>query len=236
MQRVLIDDRRSQQFVKYLQQFPFVITYNKKKNRLTIEDQDNEPILHFRLPITKMYNELENSLLDSEYENYVLVMIRAGIASVGLFENFENTDHKVFRAYMVRKKQGKSQIKHLKTKGKSRAGSRVRLSETLDFFNEINERLNRYFSDHRIDRIGLACSETLLPYLYSAKNIPPFEKKDPRLFKIPRHIQNPTFESLLETNNFLLQGELALTPRGIEIWNSFAQTDTEASMDLDNDW
>ncbi len=236
MQRVLIYDKRSQEFVKHLQQFPFIITFNKKKNRISLEEQNKEPILHLRLPLTKTYNELENSLLDSVYENYVLIMIRAGIASVGLFEHFENTDHKVFRAYMVRKKQGKSQIKHLKTKGKSRAGSRIRLSESLDFFNEINERLNRYFSDHRIDRIGIACSETLLPYLYSAKNIPPFEKKDPRLFKIPKHVQNPTFESLLDTNDFLLQGELLLTPRGIEIWSSFDQTDADAFHDLDDNW
>jgi hypothetical protein len=236
MEQRFIDDKRSQEFLNFLHQFPLKYSFNRKKHRLTIEDGANEPVLHFRLPITKIFNGLENSLLESEFENYVLVMIRAGIASVGLFENYQNTDHKVFRAYMVRKKQGKSQIKYLKTKGKSRAGSRVRLAETLEFFNEINERLNRYFTDHRIDRIGIACSETLLPYIFTAKTIPPFEKKDPRIFKIPKHIQNPTFESLLETNSFLLQGELLLSPKGLEIWNAFDQKDSLSSQPQDNDW
>ena len=49
---------------------------------------------------------------------------------------------------MVRKKRGVSQIKHLKTKGKSRAGSRVRLAETEEFFENINGRLQDYFEEH----------------------------------------------------------------------------------------
>jgi hypothetical protein len=222
--------------MKHISKFEVTITFNKRRNKLTIENKDKESILYFRLPLTKTFDDQTNSLVNSELENYVLIMIRAGIASVGLFEHFQNTDHRVFRAYMVRKKQGKSQIKYLKTKGKSRAGSRVRLAETLEFFNEINERLNRYFTDHRIDRIGIACSETLLPYIFTAKTIPPFEKKDPRIFKIPKHIQNPTFESLLETNSFLLQGELLVAPKGLDIWNSFDQTDSLSSHPQDNDW
>lgn len=83
--------------------------------------------------------------------HFALALIKAGQAAVGYFHQGELIDHRVFRAYMVRQKQGKSQIKHLKTKGKSRAGSRIRLSETERFFEEINERLTTYETDFPID-------------------------------------------------------------------------------------
>jgi hypothetical protein len=127
---------------------------------------------------------------------------------MGYFENGVNLDHKVFRAYMVRMKQGKSQIKYLKTKGKSRAGSRVRLAETVDFFENINERLQQYFAEHEIHRIAMACSKILLPYLFNSKVPPPFDKKDVRLFKIPKHIHTPIYEVMMDTHKFLLKGEL----------------------------
>ena len=50
--------------------------------------------------------------------------IRVGDAVVPYKVNFEGEElieHKVFKTYMVRKKQGKSQIKHLKSKGKSKS-------------------------------------------------------------------------------------------------------------------
>ena len=140
--------------------------------------------------------------------HYIILLIQSGSCAIGYFENGINLDHKVFRAYMVRKKQGTSQIKYLKTKGKSRAGSRVRLAETVEFFENINERLQEYFAQHRIDRIALSCSKTLLPYLFASKVPPPFEKRDPRIYKIPKHIHTPIYEVMLDTHKFLLKGEL----------------------------
>lgn len=127
---------------------------------------------------------------------------------MGYFEDGENLHHKVFRSYMVRKKQGKSQIKHLKTKGKSRAGSRVRLGETIEFFENINERLQVYFEEYEIHRIAISCSKILIPYLYNSKVATPFDKHDERLYKIPKHMHTPIYEVLLDANKFLQKGEL----------------------------
>ncbi|MBT0810234.1 hypothetical protein KIH41_02965 [Litoribacter ruber] len=178
----------------------------------------NETVLKFRPPIQLDLDHCGN-LKTTDIQNYVVLLIRSGIGSVGYFENGENIDHKVFRSYMVRKKQGKSQIKHLKTKGKSRAGSRIRLAETLEFFEEINERLQEYFSQYFINKIALSCSTTLIPYLFNGKTPTPFDKSDPRIITVPRHIQNPTYETLMNTSDFLKKGELRIGKEGMKLVN-----------------
>lgn len=182
--------------------------YDPERHRLLLMDENGRELVYFRLPITTSYLNAEGD----PKQHYVILLIQAGHCALGYFENGQCMNHKVYRSYMVRQKQGKSQIKYLKTKGKSRAGSRVRLGETAEFFDNINTRLQDYFEAHRIDRIALSCSKTLLPYLYTAAIPTPFNKRDPRLFKIPKHIHTPTYEVLLDANRFLLRGELiALT-------------------------
>ncbi|WP_242929186.1 hypothetical protein [Pontibacter vulgaris] len=181
--------------------------YDPEKHRLIIFDNTGNEQLYFRLPITLDYSGTSQHA-ESEKVNYVVLLIQSGSCAVGYFENGKNLNHKVFRSYMVRKKQGKSQIKYLKTKGKSRAGSRVRLGETVEFFENINGRLQEYFEDHEIHRIAISCSKTLIPYLFNSKVSTPFDKNDPRLFKIPKHIHTPVYEILLDANRFLLRGEL----------------------------
>lgn len=185
-----------------ISQGPQAWTYDQEKHRLVVADESGGEI-YFRLPIT-----LPPPGSPKEKMRYVLLLIQAGNCAMGYFEDGQNLDHKVFRAYMVRKKQGVSQVKYLKTKGKSRAGSRVRLGETEEFFENINERLQQYFAGHTIDRIALSCSKTLLPFLFSARVATPFDKRDPRLFKIPRHVHTPIYEVLLDTHKYLTKGEL----------------------------
>ncbi|GAB3647304.1 hypothetical protein GCM10028791_09020 [Echinicola sediminis] len=206
MEEKLISAPHCEKLLEKLRPFPYEQEHDQQKNTLTFFEQ-SEKILQIRLPIywNSPKDHHKNQL---EQTNYVLLMIRSGIASIGYFENGENMDHKVFRAYMVRKKQGKSQIKHLKTKGKSRAGSRVRLAETLEFFEAINDRLQDYFERFRVDKVGLSCATTLIPYLFGSKVETPFAKDDKRLFKIPKHVASPTYEALMETNDFMLQAEI----------------------------
>nr|WP_245189731.1 hypothetical protein [Lunatimonas salinarum] len=179
--------------------------YNAEKHQIRYELQDCT--LFLRLPLQVVYpiNPLTQSL---QVLNYVLVMVESGLAATGYFEDSETVHHKVFRAYMVRKKQGKSQLKHLKTKGKSRAGSRVRLAESLQFFSEINEQLTAYLANNRVDKIAVSLSKTLLPYFFGAKVPPPFDKSDPRIYEIPKHIPDCNYENLMQAHWFLRKGEL----------------------------
>lgn len=179
-------------------------TYDYKKHK--IELTDKEETLQLRLPITIPHpDDVEEH--DSATINYVILLVQSGSSALGYCEGEDMLDHKVFKSYMVRKKQGKSQIKYLKTKGKSKVGSRVRLGNTVSFFEDINERLHKYFEENTIDRIAMSCSKTLIPYLFNSKVECPFDKKDERIFKIPKHIHTPGYDTLLETHTFLQKAE-----------------------------
>ncbi|GEO06115.1 hypothetical protein AAE02nite_37790 [Adhaeribacter aerolatus] len=191
--------------VRQIQQSAHPWVYDQEKHRVIIQDQHQNDLVYFRLPITLPSPITAGA---ANQVNYIVLLIQSGSCAMGYFENGVNLHHKVFRAYMVRMKQGKSQIKHLKTKGKSRAGSRVRLGETLEFFENINERLQEYFAQHQIHRIALSCSKILIPYLFNAKIPTPFDKRDERIYKIPKHIHLPIYDVLLDTHKFLLKGEL----------------------------
>ncbi|WP_018478774.1 hypothetical protein [Pontibacter roseus] len=210
MNRFLPQDK-SAELLRVLQASSIQTSYDPEKHRLALLDDSGNEQVYFRLPIT-LPAPAPGLVAGATQVNYVVVLIQSGNCALGYFENGFNLDHKVFRSYMVRKKQGKSQIKYLKTKGKSRAGSRVRLGETLEFFENINGRLQEYFEEHEVHRIAISCSKTLLPYLYNSKVATPFHKHDPRLFRIPRHIHTPIYEVLLDTNRFLLRGELIYEP------------------------
>lgn len=184
--------------------------YDFQKHRITISENpagESKESLVFRMPLT-VPPPLQIDELNDRPVHFVMLLIQSGSAALGNFKGRETLDHKVIRAYMVRKKQGKSQIKYLKTKGKSRAGSRVRLAGTVEFFENINQRLQLYFADDSIDRVAISCSKTLIPYLFSAKVAPPFTKKDERLYKIPKHVHTPTFDVLMDVHKFLSSGEL----------------------------
>lgn len=226
---------KATELLRSLETSPVRSEYDMEKHRLTLLDESGNEVVIFRLPLTVSYP----GIAPEKPVHYVVLLIQSGNCALGYFENGRCLDHKVFRSYMVRKKQGKSQIKYLKTKGKSRAGSRVRLGETEEFFANINGRLQDYFQEHRIDRIAISCSKTLLPYLYTGSVPTPFDKRDPRLFKIPKHIHTPIYEVLLSANRFLQRGELiSLTESGFDavpLLADFLLHTFDADATLDDD-
>lgn len=193
--------------------------YDYEKHRIIVLDKTGTELIYFRLPLT--LPALNKAAVEEQSGvKYIMLLIQAGNCAMGYFEGGINMDHKVFRSYMVRKKQGKSQIKYLKTKGKSRAGSRVRLGETVEFFENINGRLQEYFENGRIDRIAISCSKTLIPFLFNAKVSTPFDKRDERIYKIPKHIHTPIYEVMMDAHKFLLKGELIYEESQQELVNT----------------
>ena len=185
--------------------------------------------IQFRLPITlpqpdEVISEFDE---DTAVINYIILLIQSGSGALAYCEGEDMIDHKVFKSYMVRKKQGKSQIKYLKTKGKSKAGSRVRLGNAQNFFEDMNERLREYFDENIIDRIALSCSKTLIPYLFNSKVECPFDKKDERIYKIPKHIHTPGYDILMETHSYLLQGEFIFPETHVELAEELLNDDPE---------
>lgn len=195
----------AQKLIKTYHKNEFSLALDKKKRTITFYGSNDDKIFKIRFAINVDFDQESKKIIPLDFQNHIVLIIKSGIASIAFFENRQLIDHKVFRAYMVRKKQGKSQIKYLKTKGKSRAGSRVRLQETIDFFENINQRLLEYFNEYRIDTIAFSCSQTLIPYLFQSKTLTPFDKKDDRIYKIPKHIDSGTHENLMEVNSQLFE-------------------------------
>lgn len=232
-----LNKEQSEKLLQTLPQTQTRYTYDPEKHRIILYDTAGNEQVYFRLPITLGIGK-QDLLPATDKVNYVVLLIQSGNCALGYFEDGHNLDHKVFRSYMVRKKQGKSQIKYLKTKGKSRAGSRVRLGETVEFFENINGRLQDYFEYYNVNRIAISCSKTLIPYLYSSKVATPFEKNDPRLYKIPRHVHTPIYEVLLDTNRFLQKGELIFEDAGQDTAEALltAAGISETTSEPDDHW
>jgi hypothetical protein len=193
--------------VQQIQRGAYNYRYEYDKHRIILLDSFQNERIYLRLPLVFPPPDQLTDLPEKPV-NYIMLLIQSGNCAMGYFENGRNMNHKVFRSYMVRKKQGTSQVKYLKTKGKSRAGSRVRLAETNEFFENINERLQEYFAAHQVHRIALSCSKILIPYLFNSKVATPFDKRDDRIYKIPKHVHTPIYEVMMDTHQFLLKGEL----------------------------
>ncbi|MEJ2545906.1 MAG: hypothetical protein P8Y99_17730 [Calditrichaceae bacterium] len=135
-----------------------------------------------------------------QYLKYVIILVQAGYGAVCYCNSGKIIEHKLIRKYMVRKKQGKAQITYLHSKGKSRAGSRIRLAQTVKFFEEINEQVNAWIKNDELDRLLISCPPRLWGLLFQSKTKPQFSKKDPRILKIPMDIKIPNRDELNRVN------------------------------------
>lgn len=228
----VITQSSSEHFINVGKKMDLEVIYLKDKHQIRIEGT-SEWLAKIYLPWNKNF-ELGSGFSIKDNFHYGLVLIRAGQAVVGHFHDGVLLDHKVFRAYMVRQKQGKSQIKYLKTKGKSRAGSRVRLGETERFFEEINERLTEYSSHFPIDIWGISCGKTLWPFYFKSQTSPPFSQDQDNLIPIPFHIAQASFESLEKVGNQLGKFHLLLSEKGKTIFSEIEENKHEKETDLDN--
>ncbi|WKV11770.1 hypothetical protein [Marivirga harenae] len=177
------------------------VNVNYQPSRHLLEFSEGEE-LSVRLPFFIKYEH--HKIIPS---NFLIVLIHSGEAALAYSEEDQITEHKMVKAYMVRQKQGKSQIKHLKTKGKSKAGSRVRLAGTDHFFEEINEKISEWNEYYDIDKIAISCNKTLQPYFFNRSDAA-LKKDDNRIIKIPKHIQEANFENLTSIHKYLISTEL----------------------------
>ena len=206
------------------------IRYLPEKHQLLIENKVNWLAKLF-LPWTMTWLP-EGKFQVQEDVHYCLTLVRAGQASLGYFHQGKLLDHKVFRGYLVRQKQGKSQFKYLKTKGKSRAGSRIRLEETLVFFKEINERLQLYAKQYPLNFWGLGCAKTMWPLLFDGEVKPPFTSKSYELIELPYPFAKGSYEELQALELRLQQFHLLLSPAG----EPLIQLEQAPNPEADDTW
>ena len=207
------------QFLRQVRADPEIrLEWDRKRPLLRGFADSSEPVFELLLPLPMpSFHPLNTppgqyiDALSEEIPDYMIVLIQTGASAMGYFEAGEVIHHKAIKKYMKRHKQGKSQLNYLKTRGKSKAGSRIRLANAVRFFIEINERLTEWENEYEPDRILYSCTPQLWGFLFQATPPPPFEKKDPRLIKIPKDIHIPTHEELMKVNEFGLWGWLRKT-------------------------
>lgn len=143
--------------------------------------------------------------LDLQEPKYFLILIQAGHSALAYFEGDNLLHHKVIKKYMVRG-NGKAQIGYLQTRGKSKAGSRIRLANSVSFFEDINEKLREWDVEDEAERILVSCTAKMLPLWFQSRISPPFSKNDPRIAKVPFDLQRPDLEELLRINKQIMRG------------------------------
>lgn len=201
------------------------IFLDEKRQIIVITDENEEKVAEFRPPLPCPAMQQGEFLGDyiarfpEEIPTYTLVMMQAGAAALGYFQDGEVQLHKTIKKYMIRRKQGKAQFNYLNTRGKSKAGSRVRLANTQRFFEEINEYLNSWEEYDPADKIIYSCTARLWGMLFQSKITPPFDKKDERLIKVPKDVGVPDYEELLKINRFIKQGWLMVYQE--EVWEDY---------------
>lgn len=189
------------------------LTISTLENRLISIFHQGEEVAQFQIPYLFFLDdqqEITQEELDKleDCPDYLILLIQAGNAALAYYEEGELQNHKVIRRYMVRKKQGKSQLKHLESKGKSRLGSRIRLAETIEFFEEINQKISDWEVIEQVDYIFYHSSILLWNKIFESKVSSVFEKEDERIHKLPLDIQTPVFEEIIQVQNFLTIGKL----------------------------
>ncbi|MEY3160939.1 MAG: hypothetical protein RIT25_930 [Planctomycetota bacterium] len=141
---------------------------------------------------------------------HVLLLLRAGASAVGWWDGLELVRHKAFKRYVVRG-TGKAQPTHLKTRGKSRYGSRLRLQNWERQLGETSERLGEWWREFGApSRVFVALPVRLRAEFAAAEPQPPFAFDDPEVVPVPFHVHQPDHAELLRVHALLGAGTVAL--------------------------
>jgi len=152
--------------------------------------QESEPLWHYT----------ENNSFSGLPQYWNVLLMESGRAALGVYKDGKISEHKNIRKYMVRKGQGKSQLTHLKTKGKSRYGSRLRLQESEAFFREIIERLQTEKSSPA-SFVFYHCPTTLWPFLTTAAENRKYSLEDRVWRRLGVNVKECSFDEMVRLSN-----------------------------------
>lgn len=146
--------------------------------------------------------------LSPSEELQVVLLLQAGAMAFGCWRGDELVLHKAVKKYVVRG-NGRSQATHLKTRGKSRYGSRLRLQNWRSLLGETNQRLADCEAQFGAsERIFYSVAVRTWSDLFEAAPPPPFSRDDHRLRRLPLHVHRPNHEELLRIRRKMLSGRI----------------------------
>lgn len=141
---------------------------------------------------------------------HALLLLRAGSSALGWWDGLALVRHKAFQRYVVRG-TGKAQPTHLKTRGKSRYGSRLRLQNWERQLGETSERLGEWWREFGApQRVHVAMPVRLRAEFMAAEPPPPFSFDDPEVVSVPFHVHQPDHAELLRVHALLGAGTVTL--------------------------
>lgn len=164
------------------------------------------------LPVDPVMRTVEAYLADLPEApgRQLVVLLQAGAAALGVFDGGANRHTKSLKKYVVRGR-GRAQPTHLKTGGKSRYGSRLRLQNARALFVEVNEKLHEWVDEGGPpDHVFYSCPVRMWPELFATTPGPPFRRD--RLIKIPMDLPVPTTEVLLRSYTAMSWGRIEHDP------------------------
>lgn len=167
------------------------------------------------LPIAAGVDSVEDYLagLPDAIGVQVVVLVQAGASALGVWQEDDNLAHRVIRKYVVRG-NGRAQTTHLKTKGKSRYGSRLRLQGAKAQLVETNQTLIEWDEAHGgFDQVLVSCPVRTLADLHRTRPPPPFAAEV--AVRIPFHVHPPRYEELLRIRARLAQGVIEFAAAGL---------------------
>jgi hypothetical protein len=179
----------------------FVLVPSEDGKRILCSDPEGMPRWEVSLPLLQPipdgpwdYHAYLASL-DRPPGTVFVLLLQAGACSMGLWRDSILVRHKVIKKYVVRG-QGRAQPGYLKTKGKSRFGSRLRLRNAKSLLQEANEKMVAWWeAEGPFARVFASCPVRLWPELFGADPPPPFPQRGFHS-RIPLTVKVPSFDEL----------------------------------------
>lgn len=179
-------------------------------------ERDGEPLgVRVELPaIFPLPDDLEDigayvETLDDDLGIQLVVLLQAGAAAIAVFDDGEPVRHKAIKKYVVRG-TGKAQSTHLKTKGKSRYGSRLRLRNANALLDEVQDKVAEWDGEFGpFDSVWYSCPVRLWADLLAARTGSALEGGDDvEVHRIPLHVHVPTYKELERVYRLLTHGRV----------------------------
>lgn len=138
----------------------------------------------------------------------LIVVLQAGASAVGVFDHQRGDwlNRHVFRRYVIRG-NGKAQPTHLKTKGKSRYGSRLRLQNAKKLNDETVDWIEQaLMQEGPIDTVLRAAVDTTwFEFVRQCEALEPFVD---RTHRIPIDVGRPNLDTLEQARRQAHRGEV----------------------------
>jgi hypothetical protein len=142
-----------------------------------------------------------------------VLLLQAGACAMGFWRDAVLAHHKVIKKYVVRG-QGRAQPAYLKTRGKSRYGSRLRLRNAENLLSEASAKMAEWWEEEGpAERVFASCPVRLWPELFAGDPPPPFPQRGFHT-RIPLAVRVPSFAELQRVWWHLSHGRMAEIDQG----------------------